>query len=284
VRNGADLVAESKVAYLESRPVFSPNAPARVLAFGNSKILAGFNPAVYDPAIAPKAESFNAGLPGKSEFIDFLKGILASGARPTHILVQSRPLDERPRTWLDYATHDKLLINLLLPFRALPRDLTLFLAAARREGGIVRAYEENALTVSQVIAARGYYFIKSQSLFPDDRLPDDYHLPTDSPKLAPLPGIEPNAPAFKELAGLSAAYGFKVIFIPSAYRIGEAAPAEANSEASPPLPPGFYVAGPSHWLFETRYFSDPVHFNKEGASLYSRRLAEITAPIINRQD
>lgn len=285
VRNGAETISASKVAYLESQSAFSPNARARILAFGNSKILAGFNPAIYDPAIGPNVESFNAGRPGNNRFLDFLKPILAGGARPTHVLVLTPPIDESELTWRDYWLHDSLTVSTLFPFRYLPRDLTLFLAAAPHEGGIIASYKTNVQAVTRVIADRGYYFIKGQSHFPGDRLPDDYQLPTDTPTMAPPRPIDPDAPAFKELIGLSAAYGFKVIFIPTPYRTGEFAPPEPLPDAAvTSLPPGFYVAGPSRWLFEPRYFSDPVHLNKEGAALYSSRLAEITAPIINGQD
>jgi hypothetical protein len=286
VRNGAETISATKVAYLESQSIFSPNSRARVLAFGNSKILAGFNPAVYDPTVGLNIESFNAGRPGNNRFLDFLRPILARGTRPTHILVLTPPPDEL--TWRDYWLHDGLIVNLLFPFRYFPRDLALFVASAPHEGGIVSSYKKNALAVTRAIADRGYFFIKGQSFFSGDRLPDDYRLPTDSPKIAPPRIIDPDAPAFKELIRLAATYGFKVIFIPTPYRTGEVAPPEPmpSKEAATQLPstPGIYVAGPSRWLFEPRYFSDPVHLNKEGAALYSSRLAEITAPIINGQD
>lgn len=288
VRNGADAISASKVHFLETQPVFTPNAKARVLAFGNSRILAAFDPAIYSPAIAQDVESFNAARPGNSRFMDLLKSVLANGTRPTHVLLQFPPQDDDHReTWRDYLLHDKLLVNLLFPFREFPRDLTLFLLLSRNEGGIIHYYKENALTVRRVITDRGYYFIKGQSHYPGDRLPDDYHVPTDQPKRVPARPIDPETPGFKELIGLSAEYGFKVIFIPNAYRVGEVAPPGASDFAgTKPIPslPGFYIAGPDYWVFEQRCFSDPIHLNREGASVYSRRLAEITASVINGQD
>lgn len=287
VRNGADVIAASKVAYLETERVFSGQAEPRILAFGNSRILAGFNPTIYDPMIGVEAQSFNAARPGNGRFVYFLRSILAAGTRPTHVLASEILSHDEPRTWLDTLRHDKELVEFLFPFRSFPRDLTLFIAAAGRNGGLVANYEKTASIAERVLADKGYYFIEAQSHFPGDRLPDNYHLPTDTPKALGGRKIDPELPAFQELASLAAAYGFKVVFIPSAYRIGEFAPPEPSAAPDVrPIPgwPGFYVAGPAYWLYEPRYFSDPVHLNREGAALYSRRLGELTAPIVTGQD
>lgn len=284
VQNGADAISASKVHFLETQPAFSSGAKVRVLAFGNSKILAGFNPAVYSQAVAPDAESFNAARPANDRFLELLKRILANGTRPTHILIQAAPREDEQEAWRDYFVHDKQLVNLLFPFRNFPRDLVLFVAMSRSEGGIVNSYRERALTVEHIITDRGYYFIKGQSHFPGDRLPDDFHIATDQPSKVLPRIIDSSAPAFKELISLSTAFNFKIILIPTPYRIGEFAPPDSveRGEAKPlPSAPNFFVAGPAWWVFEPRYFSDPVHLNKEGARLYSQRLAEITAPFIN---
>ncbi|WP_026608283.1 hypothetical protein [Methylocapsa acidiphila] len=288
VRNGADALGAAKVGYLTSHSIFSQEARVRLLVFGDSKVLAGFNPTIYDAALGRGVESFNAGRPSDGRVIDLLKRVLTRGERPTHVLLQLLTEEEGEPEWRDYLAHDKLLIDLLFPFRTFPRDLALFLISSRQQGGIVNAYRENKEAVAGVIDDRGYYFIKGQSHYPNDRLPDEYRLPIDQPMLPWRWTIDPDAPQFKELAGLAAAYGFKVIFIPRPLRVGEFAPPEPtvfDAKAQPlPSTPGFYVAGPSAWLFEPRYFSDPVHFNKEGAALYSNRLAEVTAPIVNGKD
>jgi hypothetical protein len=281
VRNGADIVTQSKVDYLETKDIFSAGARVRVLVFGDSRTLASFDPATYSENLPPDVEAFNAGRPANARFLLFLKHILDRGTRPTHVLVAVPPIDEREIGWRDYLEHDKLMIDLLFPFRTMPRDLAIFLFEARRGGGIGETYREYARTAKQMIDAKGYYFIKGQSLFPGNRLPDGYRLPTDTPDKLPPRKIDPDAPAFRELARLAEANGFAVIFIPLPYRNGEfAAPDPSVPDAPTPLgsTPGFYVAGPSHWLYEPRYFSDPVHLNPEGAALYSRRLAALTAP------
>jgi hypothetical protein len=285
IRNGADIIFDAKVRYLETQEAFSAKAQRRIIVFGDSKMLAGFDPAIFGEALPAGTESFNAGRPANSRFMVLLKRILERGTRPTHIFVEVPPVDDGETGWLDYIRHDKKLVGLLFPFRTLPRDLTLFLFQARRGGGVVESYMENARTADRVIEDKGYYFIKAQSLFPDDRLPDAYRLPTDSPTKARPRVIDPEVPAFRDLVGLAATYKFKVVFIPTPYRVGEVAPASADDSSEGVAPvgglPGFYVAGPSHWLYEPRYFSDPVHLNKEGAALYSRRLAGLTASLVS---
>jgi hypothetical protein len=283
VQNAAEAISARKVDFLTTQPVFSVDAKIRILAFGNSKIVAGLNPAVFSAASAPGVEIFNAARGGRTDFVVLLKRILARGTRPTHLLVQVPPLDEHEESWRDYFAHDKLLVETLFPFRSFPRDLVLFLVSSLRDGGIRNTYKEHARTLDQVIVDRGYYFIKRHDSEP---LPDDYRLPKDNPNSAPPRLIDPDASAFRELVGLSEIYQFKVIFIPVAFRIGEVAspdPKTDRVEAMSQLP-NFFIAGPPQWVFDPRYFSDPDHLNIDGAQLYSRRLAELTAPVINSTD
>ena len=58
---------------------------------------------------------------------------------------------------------------------------TLFVFASIGHGGISGFYRECAGIGEQVLRDRGYYFIKGQSHYPGDRLPDEFSLPTDTP-------------------------------------------------------------------------------------------------------
>jgi hypothetical protein len=285
VQNSSAAITARKIDFLTSQPIFSAEAKVRILAFGNSKILTGLDPATFRATLSSGIEVFNAGRPARTDFVILLKQILARGTRPTHLLVQTPPIDEHEESWSEFFSHDKRLVETLFPFREFPRDLVQFFVSSRREaGGIADIYKEHAAAVAQVIADRGYFFMKGHAHFPGDRLPDDYRLPTDDPLRVPARVIDPDAPAFKELAGLSATYRFTVIFVPSPLRRGEAAVPDASQtervEALSQVP-NFYLAGPAVWVLEPRYFSDPWHLNKDGALLYSRRLAELTAPVVN---
>jgi hypothetical protein len=284
VQNNSAAITARKIDFLTSQPIFSAEAKVRILAFGNSKILTGLDPATFRAMLSSGIELFNAGRPNTTDFVILLKQILARGTRPTHLLVQTPPIDEDEESWSDLFSHDRRLVETLFPFRDFPHDLAQLLALARREGSILNAYKEHAQAVDRVIADQGYFFVKWNALFPGGRLPDDYQLPTDLSNRDPQRVIDQEAPAFKELAGLSAIYRFKVIFIPSPFRKGEiAAPDPSQMERVEALSqvPNFFVAGPAGWVLEPRYFSDPWHLNSDGARLYSRLLAELTAPVVN---
>jgi hypothetical protein len=284
VQNNSAAITARKIDFLRSQPIFSAEARVRILAFGNSKILTGLDPATFRATLSSRIELFNAGRPNTTDFVILLKQILARGTRPTHLLVQTPPIDEHEESWSEFFSHDRRLVETLFPFRDFPHDLAQLLALARREGSMLNAYKEHAQAVDRVIADQGYFFVKWNALFPGGRLPDDYQLPTDLSNRDPQRVIDQEAPAFKELAGLSAIYRFKVIFIPSPFRKGEiAAPDPSQMERVEALSqvPNFFVAGPARWVLEPRYFSDPLHLNSDGARLYSRLLAELTAPVVN---
>src|SRR5580700_233473 len=72
LRSGAEVIYYNKEEYVGSHNIFSANSRYRVVAFGNSKILAGFRPSVFDTSFDGLTESYNLGLPGES---DFLRGL-----------------------------------------------------------------------------------------------------------------------------------------------------------------------------------------------------------------
>jgi hypothetical protein len=107
VQNNSAAVTARKIDFLTSQPSFSADAKVRILAFGNSKILTGINPAAFRATVSPGAEIFNAGRPARTDFVILLKQILARGTRPTHLLVQTPPTDEHEESWSELFSHDK---------------------------------------------------------------------------------------------------------------------------------------------------------------------------------
>ncbi len=285
---GSNIVSNAKRSYSLTHPLFDAGSERRILVFGNSKTLAGFNPQVFDSALAKdgvtgRIESINEALPGERRFVVYLDQLLAAGARPTHVLVQFPPIPtDHEVQWSEWIRHDKMIVDTLFPFRFMPRDFTLFVFASIGHGGISGFYRESAAVAQQLVRDRGYYFLKGQSHFPGDRLPDDYALPTDTPTRIATRPIDASLPPFVRLARLAERYGFQVILFPPVYRVGEYAPAPARA---PPVEgiPGldrFRIVGDDYWLMPPGYFSDPVHPNREGAALYSARLAALLAPVL----
>lgn len=272
VRNGAAVVAEMKRAATD-RPLLDARATTRVIAFGNSRILAGFYPDVFDRNAGINVASLNMGLPGEMRFVDLLERMLASGDRPTHVLVQFPPEKQAAESWIELLRDSKRIIDILLPFRDLPRDLTLFLGASLK-GGPRRHYQENKAQIHQMLDDRGWFFIRSQSLFPGDQLPDDFRLPTDTPSKVLSEDFPTDTAAFKHLLELANTYKFQIVRIPVPLREGEVAPPE-RADAPPDALPHFRKIGPDYLLYPASQFSDPVHLNPRGAERYSAELARV---------
>jgi hypothetical protein len=289
---GSNIVSNAKQSWSLKHPLFTEDARIRILVFGNSKTLASFNPALFDAHLAEagvsgKVQSFNAAIPGERRFVTYLDQLLATGARPTHVLVQFPPIrEDHELSWLESLRHDKIIVDTLFPFRTLPRDFTLFVFASMGHGGISGFYRESAQVAEQVVHDRGYYWLKGQSHFAGDRLPDDYSLPTDTPTKPGTRPIDMTLPPFQRLADLAKRYHFKVVLFPPAYRIGELAPAPVRDPIEQTLPgyPDFIILGDDYWLMPPRLFSDPVHPNVDGADVYTTRLAELLAPLLKKDE
>jgi len=292
IQPGSTIVTNAKRSWSLSHPLFGDDAKIRVLVFGNSKTLASFKPALFDARVAEsgasgKVQSVNEAIPGERRFVTYLDELLSAGTRPTHVLIQFPPIPEdHELSWSEWVKHDKLIVDALFPFRAMPRDFTLFVFASIGHGGIAGFYRESAQVAQQVVQDRGYYFLKGQSHFAGDRLPDDFSLPTDTPtKPGPRP-IDTTLPPFVRLSDLAKRYKFKVILFPPAYRTGELAPAPTRDPVEQIVPghPEFVVLGDDYWLMPPRFFSDPVHPNVEGADIYTARLAALVSPLLKRDE
>lgn len=284
VQNGSQALSEEKWAIARSGSVFGRADRLRIVAFGNSKTLAGFRSDVFDRAAGSGIASYNFAIPGEERFVGLLAAMLEAGTRPTHVLVQQLPDYDEPGL-LDRLRNDKPIVNWLFPFRGFVRDLIVFVYESRRAGGLAAQYRENAAQVARFIGERGYFFIKSQSHFAGDRLPDGYSLPTDKPNEVPPRRIRPEAESFKHLMALADRYDFSVVLVPVSHRRGESAPPpEQDADAAAKLAayPRVRVVGPAYWLQPVSEFSDPVHLNVPGADVYSDRLAALLRPTLQR--
>ena len=275
---GADIVNESKVSALGGGDLYPEGASIRIAVFGNSRILSGFVPARFDREVGRGVASFNLSLAGNSFFLDELDRLANSGNPPTHVLLQSVWESQRGETFLEAIKQDRAIINWAFPFRTLPRDLMLFAVLSRGQKGLMAYYRKSADTVHAIAENRGYFFIESQSHFRGHRLPDDYKLPTDTPFVVHPRPVTTSGRAFERIEQLSRKYNFQVLLIPDNFRRNAYAdPPSANEVVDRPLAPfkRFHRIGPDYFLFENRYYADPVHLNPEGAQLYTERLARV---------
>ena len=277
LRPGAVVVVEAKFERLATGNMFLPQHRQRLMFFGNSKVLSGFRPLEFDAALGPATRSYNLGLPGESQFLPILETALNAGNVPTHVFL-TIPWDDKTRSpdWWDALRDDAAISKALVPFKALPRDVTLFVYFSKFR--FAEAMRAVAAQRDLMLTQRGWYFIDSQSHHPGDRLPDDYRLPTDRPDRFESRGVPPRSLARERLERLARRHGFQIVFIPTYYRDGEFAPARAADHTralvvagAPPM----RMAGPDYWLYAPMRFSDPVHLNQSGASTYTADLAEL---------
>jgi hypothetical protein len=277
IRPGSVVIADAKFETLVTGRMFDPQDRYRVMIFGHSKVLTAARPRELDAAMGPQFRSYNLGLPGEIRFLPILEAALEAGNVPTHVLL-TLPWDGKPDGdgLIDALHNDAAIAKAWLPFRTLPRDATLFVFANRQR--LADGIGDVSIERSRMLDERGWYFIKSQSHYGGDRLPDDYALPTDQPtSLASRPIAEQSFTRTR-LAQLARQYGFQVLLIPLLYRAGEfaAAPAaDAGRVATIADQPLIRVLGPDYFSYPPALFADPQHTNPQGASVYTADLARL---------
>ncbi len=272
VRAGAAVIYSAKDNQERLGVIFPPQVPvsSRVIVFGNSKVLAGFIPDVFDRQIAADVYSSNMGKPDESRFVRDLALLAARGQAPHNILVTLPWATESDSANpFQFPPDDSTLMGDLFPFRKLPRDLVLFGMLSRSRGGIPAYYRYGEQAVQSMQRNRGWYFIDGQSHFPGNRLPDNFHLGTDRPGVVDDPAFFPRGPEFARLNQLAEEYSMRVFLVPSYHREGELAPSPRTLRRSPGECRDFPVHGRRSKLLPV---SQPLFF-RPGTSESGRRLA-----------
>jgi hypothetical protein len=274
-RPGSVVIADAKFDVIVKGQMFGPRDRYRVMAFGHSKALTSVRPRELDAAMGADFRSYNLGLPGEVHFLPILEAALEAGNIPTHLLLML-PWDGKLSKpgFMDALRDDPAIAKKLLPFRSFPRDASLFLFENRNR--LAEAVHDVAVQRNSMLEERGWYFIKSQSQYKDDRLPDDYQLPTDRPARIDERKIPEKSFSRTRLEQLATKYGFEILFIPLPFRIGEFAPAPAADSArltTISTHPRIRVLGPDYFNYPPAYFADPHHMNLRGALAYTTDLA-----------
>lgn len=277
IESGAMAIYAAKFDRLVQQRMFAPNDRTRIMIFGNSKIITGFYPSEFDPVFGEGTRSYNMGLPAEERFLPILEAALAAGNVPTHVLL-TFPWDARtePPPMLALLHDDNALINAVLPFRTFPRDLVLF--AYNNRFDFAEGIRYTASQIDRMIENRGWYFIKWQSHFPNDQLPDGFKIPTDHSDQTDVRKVPERSLVRDRLKQLAAQYGFRILLIPSYHRKGEfapASPADADRDTVISSSPQVRVIGPDYWSYPSNYFADPIHLNPLGRSAYTADLAAL---------
>ncbi|WP_233800095.1 hypothetical protein [Paraburkholderia sp. HP33-1] len=277
VRPGSDLIYAAKFEQLIRQDLFEPGDKTRVLVFGNSRTMAGFRPALFDSLMGPQVRSVNLALPGDARFLPVLKAALAGGNRPTHVVL-TEPWDalQQPPSLFARLTNDAALVNDIAPFRQFLRNLALFVFQSHLN--LTAEYRHARGEVDQMLRDRGWYFIKSQSHYPDDQLPAGYRLATDSPNELYRRRLVDSSLVHDELFALARQYDFRIVYVPVNMRMGEFAPpppADARRVKVISRDPYVVGIGPDCYVYPAPSFADPVHLNPAGSVLYTKDLAQL---------
>lgn len=280
VKNGSTVVFNAKLRLEARDPIFpADRSVVRVLIFGNSKILAGFMPAVFDQMAAGakrSVSSFNSGFPGSDLLLPPLKEMCARGQAPDVLLLTlAWGGDPPPRGIFRFVLDDHAVVQALFPFRSMARDLTGFLLNAPDHGGVVSYYREAEKDEKSVIVNRGYYLISEQDRFPGGRLPDDFHVESDQPNTVMKRGVGPRSAEAAAIDQLTTQYHIHCYYVPYYLRVGEAAvPPGVDQQAAARVEQltSCKVLGPDYYLYPNKLFADQTHLNGAGAQVYTEAL------------
>lgn len=196
-----------------------------------------------------------------------------AGNVPTHVLLTQDWQDDREQpSSFEWIHNNRIIVNKIIPWRDLPRDLTLFAFESLRKRSIKKVYSGNQDQVDGVLINRGYYFIKSQSHFENDELPNDFKLASDDAFRRKIRSQPKTSWVFHELIRLQKEYGFIIITIPTYYRIGEYAEPELITDLSPKETENQNILSIElgYVLYPPKFFADPVHLNPRGAEAWTR--------------
>ncbi|MDF1645555.1 MAG: hypothetical protein P1U61_01045 [Legionellaceae bacterium] len=278
IKPGSDVVYLAKLEQAKTQPVFDSKKPLKILAIGDSKVLSGFVPSQFDDLVEGSS-SFNAGLPGRKNYIPLLKSLIAQGEVPTHILYMTSldNFEEPSLGFFHFISSDKHMLETFFPFYQFIRNGVVFLLRSSSFGGPKAFYAHTQGVKHEMLEKYGYHFIEDQARFPSHQLPSDFSLISDNAHLEELRSFDLSSPTFKSLQALAERYHIKILIMPTYLRKGERKEVGMHQNMIKALEPysNFTVFAEDYWLFDTPYFSDTAHLNPGGAEMYTFKIAQL---------
>lgn len=298
-KDGAAIICEQKRKMVRGKIFSGREGKRNILVMGNSSILAAFIPATFDSLLQQDYYSLNLGLPAAPLVMNYftLKDYLDRNDSLDYILLNLNVYNPKwyggfPKYGLQgisslselYSFYtnisDKRIIkNFFMPCNIYLKAITkyCFNAIFNRDDFYAMIQKNNDI-VEKMARDRGYYFIKEQALFADDKLPDNF-----SEGLAPErelrignPFLDPYVQQFFDLTRKS---GIKVLLIHSPFRYG-------RLKQFSKIPYYYEIilnnydnvfVAENGWKFkyyQNHFFSDKVHMNRKGAQEYTKDIAK----------
>jgi hypothetical protein len=288
VKDGAQIVADAKLLDERSNRIFPHSGGAvKVIVFGNSIMLAGFQAKRFDELgryDGLELASYNAGLPARTDFVPELRSIVASGNPPDVILMTEPWQADRPHSLFSLPVSDHDMADRIFPFHGAVRDFVDFAVRSRQQGGLRAFYRLSADNEAQMRRDQGYFFIREQSRYPGDRLPDTAHSPSDKPDVVIKRSAVWSSHELDELNELLRRHPMACLFVPSPGRRSAEAPAPYDQEFARQLAAHTpcQVVGPYYFTYPNSYFSDYMHLNPAGARIYTEALYHLIKPYLKK--
>ena len=82
---GSNILTNEKLHLINTESIFPPNAKRRLVIFGDSRILSGFVPALFDELSGGTIYSYNLAIPDNERFIPLMRNIISKNQIPTDI-------------------------------------------------------------------------------------------------------------------------------------------------------------------------------------------------------
>jgi len=297
MKDGATIVVDQKLRSLKAGDVaFDPGREPLLFA-GDSRVLAGFRPDLFDELSGGRTHSFNLGLPGvtRTEVAEAVASLAESGCRLKYVLVFDSwappPEQQLPTGWpysmfreampqrlfaATFGPSRQATLRYFFPFKNLLTDTSIFLIHSASNGGPVAQHRLNVKSTVDVMATRGYYYIQEQALYKDKKLPAGFRHPEDTPDKVYRRSVAYDGSVYDIWQSLADRYGITVVLVPPCLRETQNAPPPPGELdfPPPPNPRTRVIPSPAYWQYTNSKWSDLVHLNPDGAEQYTRDVFE----------
>lgn len=194
-KDGAAIICEQKREGVQNKSFILDSSKPTVLFMGNSLILSGIVPSVFDSVLSENVFSLNLSLPalpvGPHYFL--LKDYMNNYPKPDKIVLLFTANVDKHSSLFDYYAiqgmesrkeltsyfwhrdSKSFLLNYFLPMQLYDDDILRYAYYSIKDKDVITSKkQENVNIVNKMFEDRGYYFIKEESRFPGYIVPEDY--------------------------------------------------------------------------------------------------------------
>ncbi|UCC39603.1 MAG: hypothetical protein JSV96_17785 [Candidatus Aminicenantes bacterium] len=297
-KDGASIICESKRNFVRSGNLIYTENNKNILFMGNSRVLSGIQPLLFDSLSGGETLSYNLALPALSigPYYFQLRDYLENYPPPDCILLELKINTGRNLALFDHYANQGTsgwkemysyllnvenkgaVLNYFFPIRMYKNYIPKYLLYSIFDhDALSKTHKHNMSIVNQMMADRGYYLIKEQALFPDLRLPEGYGIKKRERAKKGFQFDPFKDPYVKKFFNLTQERKIRVQLIQPVYRINQFLQYETVPYQFQIILEKFknVIVAPNGWkakFYDNSYFADLVHLNPEGAQRYTREI------------